>query len=279
MVKKGRFYINLDVHWYSEWGCEVSAHAALLWVLALGKAKQLKSATLTHAQIRSIAPVDLSTSEFESALEELLTCEAAPIGGDRGAMGAIALYGFMDWNGGTEASKNGQLGNHIRWHVNTGKPDDTCGYCKERDESIAPIGGRPISDRYTESESDTKDLCPSDLEMEFDQCWVIYPRKESKGKSKECFIARRRKGTSLDDLMIATKNYAEKIKREGTEKNFMMLGSTFYGSHNRWEDFMVVPVVESKDKDRVALGAGPMFTSEAEREAFYGTTPIELEIP
>ncbi len=167
MVKKGRFYINLDVHWYDEWGCEVSPIAALLWVLMLGKAKQMNSATLTYAQARGAMP-SLSVSEFDGALEELCSCESAPIAPDRHPIApdirAIALFGFLEWNSTSMASKNGVYGNHIRWHVNTNTPDLTCEYCVDRTR-IAPrleltIAPDTLPDRYTESELESKDICP-----------------------------------------------------------------------------------------------------------------------
>jgi hypothetical protein len=61
------------------------------------------------------------------------------------------------------------------------------------------------------------------------------------------------------------------MKHEGRDDGKIMHGSTFYGPNDRWEDYQ-----ESKiKKEPVAPGAGDMFHSEAEREAFYGS-PIKL---
>lgn len=46
-----------------------------------------------------------------------------------------------------------------------------------------------------------------------------------------------------------------------------MLGSTFFGPNDRWEDFEKPPIPEYREP--VARGAGDMFENEAERDAWY----------
>src|SRR5262249_37856526 len=126
VTKQGRFYTMLDVHWYDEWGYQVEADTALLWVLGLGQAKQIHSATLTLAQFRRVAPVGMTDADFDRSIKELSGCDSPPISSDGMA---VFFHGYEQWNDMSNASKSGIYGNHIRWHVNTGEPDSTCDYC------------------------------------------------------------------------------------------------------------------------------------------------------
>ena len=72
----------------------------------------------------------------------------------------------------------------------------------------------------------------------FSECWDLYPRKEARKDALRAYQARRRDGVSHDQLLTATRNYAEVCRREGREKRHVLLGKTFFGPNDRWEDFV-----------------------------------------
>ncbi len=72
---------------------------------------------------------------------------------------------------------------------------------------------------------------------------------------------------------MATKHFAEKIRAENPEKRFIMLGSTFYGPHDRWEDFVEPPPI--KDVDIPSVGATNLSAEEL-NEMYGNAEPIVL---
>jgi hypothetical protein len=73
-------------------------------------------------------------------------------------------------------------------------------------------------------------------EIDFDQCWSLYPRKDSRKLALKAWGARLKEGVNAMDLLTATEHYA-KVKA-GEEERFVMLGSTFFGPNERWVDFL-----------------------------------------
>lgn len=71
---------------------------------------------------------------------------------------------------------------------------------------------------------------------EFSEVWDSYPRKRDRKAALAAYRARRRAGVPRDDLLTATKNYA--ASRVGEDQQFTMLGSTFFGPHDRWMDWL-----------------------------------------
>lgn len=76
----------------------------------------------------------------------------------------------------------------------------------------------------------------------FSECWDVYPRHEARKDALKAYQARRRDGVTHDELLNATRNYAEVCHREGRERSVTMLGKTFYGPNDRWVDFKELPV-------------------------------------
>lgn len=116
------------------------------------------------------------------------------------------------------------------------------------------------------------------FEEDFNECWEIYPRKYNRLGALAGYQSQRRKKALADDLLNATRNFAVQMKREARAMDVIMHGATFFGSHNRWEDY--VKPLEPEYVEPVALGAGPMFPPGAEgerlREEFYSGEPVNL---
>lgn len=71
---------------------------------------------------------------------------------------------------------------------------------------------------------------------EFESAWELYPRKTAKQDAFRAFTARRRAGTSAENLATATANYAK--SRTGQDPHYTMLGATFFGPSERWKDYL-----------------------------------------
>ena len=281
MARAGRLFIPLDVNWYDEWGHAVSTKAALLWVLAVGASKRLGTdGSLTRSQLRRLAPADMSNADLDLAITELCECSIAPISpryrpDDGGKIGGriegeiegnlgVELTGWDQWNGG---SNDGAFGNHLRWHVKQKKPSLTCDFCFES-EKVSPryrpddrpdIGGDMGGDSYRVEKSRVdKNLrangqnegmsTPSPFEDDFKECWKSYPRKIARKSALSAYTAQRNKSVDAPTLLKATLNFAEQMRREQRSEDKIMHGSTFYGPHDRWEDFVEPP------PERVTVG-------------------------
>jgi hypothetical protein len=77
--------------------------------------------------------------------------------------------------------------------------------------------------------------------FDFNAVYKIYPRKEGKTKGIEVLSREIKTEEQYNLLMLATRRYADKIKREAIETKFTMLFSTFAG---RWKDYL--PLQESQ---------------------------------
>lgn len=85
------------------------------------------------------------------------------------------------------------------------------------------------------AEADPKKLTDRMLEEEFNALWLLYPRKDGKKKALAYYKKARRKGTTFEAVETGINNYNEHLRQEGTEPQYIAMGSTwFYG--NRWED-------------------------------------------
>jgi hypothetical protein len=101
---------------------------------------------------------------------------------------------------------------------------------------------------------------PSYFEADFDEMWKLYPRKEAKTASLSAYQTQRRKGVDAHTLLTATQHFAAQMKKEKRDRLVIMLGSTFFGSKNRWEDYEKPP--EPEYKEPIPKGAGEMFETE-----------------
>ena len=80
-------------------------------------------------------------------------------------------------------------------------------------------------------------------ELSFDACWESYPRKQDRKEALRAFTARLHEGVPLADLHTAVENYAESVRQNHTERQFVMLGKTFFGPNERWETYLSGPIL------------------------------------
>lgn len=91
-----------------------------------------------------------------------------------------------------------------------------------------------------------------DADDAFAGAWAKYPKRSGgnpRATALKAWRARVREGVSEEELTLATSNYAahcELEKKVGTP--YVMQGSTFYGTGQRWRDFLVAPVDHEMDE-------------------------------
>lgn len=77
------------------------------------------------------------------------------------------------------------------------------------------------------------------FEVDFARAWEHYPRKDGRKAALRAYQARRKAQVSAEDLLTATKHYAE--TRRGEDPRFTKHGSTFYGADDHWKDYLDPP--------------------------------------
>ena len=77
---------------------------------------------------------------------------------------------------------------------------------------------------------------PGDYSDKFQEAWEAYPARPHNPKKAawKAWKARLNEGLTEDTLLAATRNYAEWIRREGTEPRFVKMAATFYGPGGTW---------------------------------------------
>lgn len=74
--------------------------------------------------------------------------------------------------------------------------------------------------------------------ISFENIYNEYPRKGEKKKAYGCFQARLKEGYSEEELLIATKKYAEQCKKENREQRYIKLAPTFFGVNTPFVDYL-----------------------------------------
>ena len=110
--------------------------------------------------------------------------------------------------------------------------------------------------------------------VQFEEFWKIYPRHEDKARAYQCYRARLNAGYSEDELLTACKNYAEYCKREGKEKRYIKLATTFLSINEPFKDYLSADclngVGEAKQKKNGFVNERKIDFSELEKEVFTG---------
>jgi len=108
-------------------------------------------------------------------------------------------------------------------------------------------GGSPLSKEQLLVKTETSSSRASaprsaEFESDFDECWVLYPRKVARKAALKAYSTCRSNGVSAEDLLTATANY--RAATWGHEERFIMHGATFFGPTSRWEDYLEDAVID-----------------------------------
>lgn len=87
----------------------------------------------------------------------------------------------------------------------------------------------------------TNNSCSSDkqmnnsLNMEFEQIWNLYPRKQGRKRAFEAFKRSIKHGASVEEIKAGVQRYVEHIRLNRIEQQFIKMGSTFFANES-WSD-------------------------------------------
>lgn len=73
------------------------------------------------------------------------------------------------------------------------------------------------------------------LDEDFNKLWKLYPRKEGKKKAFEAYKRAIKKGTTNKEIQTGIVNYLAQIKAQGTAKQYIKQGSTWFNGEC-WND-------------------------------------------
>ena len=87
----------------------------------------------------------------------------------------------------------------------------------------------------------TNNSCSSDkqmnnsLNMEFEQIWNLYPRKQGRKRAFEAFKRSLKHGATVEEIKAGVHRYNEHIRVNRIEQQFFKMGSTFFANES-WAD-------------------------------------------
>lgn len=168
-------------------------------------------------------------------------------------------YLFNDWhehNPSTGASDSGAMGNHKRWHLDRGIVQPGCNLCPQEPEipedPLEIIGGRsggdigaidflshtrpdptrpdPTKSNNSCSSADAESV--SDVDAEFAEWWIDYPRKVGKGQAVKAYRAARKK---TDAMTLTTALAAQRQALMSKGETYCPHASTWLNGE-RWAD-------------------------------------------
>lgn len=101
-------------------------------------------------------------------------------------------------------------------------------------------GGKPSANgrQLLKKDKEGKEYIYNIYTPEFEALWKEYPRKVDKGAAYKSYQARLKEGYTADELLKATKAYADHCRKEKTEEKFIKHGSTFFGPTRPFEDYL-----------------------------------------
>lgn len=119
-----------------------------------------------------------------------------------------------------------------------------------RGDSLSGVGVTPVTRRGDTHVTQTviepsvepssflrtaKAATPGQLNERFDRLWEIFPRKSDKIGARKQVHARLKSGVPFDELLEATRNYAQ--SRAGQDSEHTLYGKTFW-NNERWRDWL-----------------------------------------
>ena len=103
----------------------------------------------------------------------------------------------------------------------------------------------------------------------FEEVWNIYPRKQDKSRSYQCYMARINSGFSEEELLLATKEYAKECEQEHRDKKYIKMATTFFGVNTPFVDYL-----PKKQNTLNKINTDKIFDlSEQENAPYFGFPP------
>ena len=108
----------------------------------------------------------------------------------------------------------------------------------EKPHTENPDTVKPHTEKGAQSnnkQSITKSSIKKEIYTEFDNLWILYPRKQGKDKAFGYYEKARKNGTSYEEVESGIKAYIQYINDNEVEPQYIKQGSTFF-SQKAWQD-------------------------------------------
>lgn len=96
-----------------------------------------------------------------------------------------------------------------------------------------PYTGKPA--QSNNKQSINKSSIKKEINREFDNLWILYPRKQGKDKAQSYYEKARKSGTTYEEVEQGILAYKAYIDAEEIDKKYIKQGSTFF-SQRAWQD-------------------------------------------
>lgn len=121
-----------------------------------------------------------------------------------------------------------------------------------------PISEKTISENHAQLNTNTNkrlnSLSKKEINTEFDNLWILYPRKQGKDKAQSYYEKARKSGTTYEEVEAGILAYKAYIEAEQIDKRYVKQGSTFF-SQKAWQDDWSVSERSSDDAFEQAMKA------------------------
>lgn len=108
----------------------------------------------------------------------------------------------------------------------------------EKPHTENPDTVKPHTEKGAQSnnkQSITKSSIKKEIYTEFDNLWILYPRKQGRDKAFGYYEKARKNGTSYEEVESGIKAYIQYINDNEVEPQYIKQGSTFF-SQKAWQD-------------------------------------------
>lgn len=112
-------------------------------------------------------------------------------------------------------------------------------------EGIEEKLNTPIEEKLKDNNTVFNNTINNTYMCAFEELWSVYPRKKEKAKAYKCYQARLKDGYSEQNLISATKAYADECRKRKTEEKFIKLAATFLGPNTPFLDYIRTEVIDS----------------------------------
>ena len=152
-----------------------------------------------------------------------------------GVSGAVFLLAKPQIDANNRRYENGKRGG--RPAATKSKPNDTNEKPKQNQTETKVKAKDKVKDKVNVKDNINNIIVnPSrTLSDEFTDIWSLYPRKQGRANAMKYYFRARKSGTTFDEVKNGVAAYAEYIKRNKIEYEYIKQGSTFF-NQSAWAD-------------------------------------------
>ena len=239
-------------------------HLHCLWWWALEYAPDGNLAGFDAEDIAEAALWDGEPARFVTALME---CGPGDHVGflDTDEDGNLLVHDWQDYAGKLIERRRSDAARKRGERVSEGAPLDVQRTSDGPPQDGAQTAYVPYRTQPTNTTVPNRTVQNPTMQEGFDDFWRAYPRKAGKPKTRDLWEQRRQEGVSVEEMVSAAANYAERVRKAKTQERYVKLPSTFLGSDRCWEDYAEPPPDDDEEEEhyqtieelRASLAAEP----------------------